>query len=68
MRRFISLAFFLCAAPALQAQSLLPTNVSEALVKANLPSQSLSVWVAPVSNTSAPTLSSYADRPMIPAS
>ncbi|MFZ6645159.1 D-alanyl-D-alanine carboxypeptidase/D-alanyl-D-alanine endopeptidase [Undibacterium sp. TJN25] len=52
----------------MQAQSLLPANVSEALVKANLPAQALSVWVAPVGNTTAPTLASFADRPMSPAS
>ncbi|GGC60429.1 D-alanyl-D-alanine carboxypeptidase/D-alanyl-D-alanine endopeptidase [Undibacterium terreum] len=48
---------------------MLPTNVSEALVKANLPAQSLSVWVAPVAAASgAPTLSILADRAMSPAS
>ncbi|MES2072150.1 MAG: D-alanyl-D-alanine carboxypeptidase/D-alanyl-D-alanine-endopeptidase [Pseudomonadota bacterium] len=69
MRRLTSIVFFLCITPSLHAQGLLPANVSEALVKANLPAQALSVWVAPVSASShAPTLASYADRAMSPAS
>ncbi|MES2102978.1 MAG: D-alanyl-D-alanine carboxypeptidase/D-alanyl-D-alanine-endopeptidase [Pseudomonadota bacterium] len=69
MQRLASLVFFLCAAPALHAQNLLPANVSEALVKANLPAQALSVWVAPVAaGSTSPTLSFMADRPMSPAS
>ncbi|HTD06400.1 D-alanyl-D-alanine carboxypeptidase/D-alanyl-D-alanine endopeptidase [Undibacterium sp.] len=69
MRRLISLVLLFCAAQSLHAQSVLPANVSEALVKANLPAQALSAWVAPVSaGFASPTLSVLADRAMSPAS
>lgn len=69
MRRLASVIVFFCAAQTLHAQSVLPATVSEALVKADLPAQALSVWVAPVSAASAaPTLAVQADRAMSPAS
>ncbi|MGR9551433.1 D-alanyl-D-alanine carboxypeptidase, partial [Escherichia coli] len=63
-----ALAFLLLLLPELLLAAGLPSAVAKTLTQAGIPTESLSVWIAPLDGRDGPKLYYHADTPRNPAS